>query len=61
MSAPRIVLALLGPAALAVGVTVAIWTVQLSLSPLWLKHFRMGPLEWVWRSGVYFKLQPLRR
>jgi len=27
----------------------AIWMVQLTLSPLWLKQFKQGPLEKVWR------------
>lgn len=37
-----------------------IWTIQLIISPLWLKHFRFGPAEWVWRSLTYMKLQPMR-
>ena len=44
-----------------VGVCIAIWTVQIVFSVVWLRYFRIGPLEWVWRSGVYVKLQPLRR
>jgi uncharacterized protein len=28
-------------------------------SPLWLAVFRFGPLEWLWRSLTYGKLQPL--
>ena len=42
-------------------VVAAIWIVQLIWSPLWLKHFRYGPLEWVWRSLTYWQRQPLRR
>ena len=38
----------------------AIWTVQLILSPIWLRHFRFGPAEWLWRSLTYLKRQPLR-
>ena len=34
---------------------------QLWLSPIWLKHFRFGPMEWLWRSLTYMKLQPMRR
>ncbi|HAA11696.1 MAG TPA: DUF418 domain-containing protein, partial [Cytophagales bacterium] len=30
-------------------------------SKLWLRHFRYGPLEWLWRSGTYLKWQPLRK
>jgi uncharacterized protein len=41
-------------------VVVAIWIVQLIWSPLWLRRFRFGPLEWVWRSLTYWKKQPMR-
>ena len=34
---------------------------QLAGSPLWLRHFHFGPLEWLWRSLVYLKKQPFRR
>ncbi|MCH6548508.1 MAG: DUF418 domain-containing protein [Proteobacteria bacterium] len=26
----------------------------------WLRRFRSGPMEWVWRSLTYRKVQPLR-
>lgn len=39
----------------------AVWAVQLTLSPLWLAKFRFGPAEWVWRSLTYWRLQPMRR
>jgi uncharacterized protein len=42
-------------------VVFAIWAAQLAISPLWLKHFRFGPVEWLWRSLTYMKLQPMRR
>ena len=38
-----------------------IWVFQLWLSPLWLKYYLFGPLEWVWRSLTYWKLQPFQR
>jgi len=38
----------------------AIWTVQLIYSPLWLRKYRFGPAEWVWRSLTYGKRQPMR-
>jgi uncharacterized protein len=41
-------------------VDAAIWIVQLIWSPLWLRRFRFGPAEWVWRSLTYWKRQPLR-
>ena len=42
-------------------VVVTIWVVNLVVSPLWLRHFRFGPLEWCWRSLTYWKRQPMRR
>ena len=33
---------------------------QVALSRLWLSRFRFGPVEWLWRSLTYAKLQPLR-
>jgi len=41
-------------------VVLAIWIVQLIWSPLWLRRFRFGPAEWVWRSLTYWKLQPMK-
>ena len=38
----------------------AMWTFQLVVSPIWLKHFRFGPAEWLWRSLTYWRLQPMR-
>jgi uncharacterized protein len=42
-------------------VVLAIWIVQLIASPLWLRFFLFGPLEWVWRSLTYWKRQPFMR
>lgn len=42
-------------------VVLAIWIAQLILSPLWLKHYRFGPVEWLWRTLTYMKRQPMRR
>ena len=42
-------------------VVVAVGALQLVVSPLWLRHFRFGPAEWLWRSLSYMKLQPMRR
>ena len=43
------------------GVVAAIWMLQLVWSPLWLRVFRMGPLEWVWRRLTYGRRMPLRK
>ena len=42
-------------------VVFSIWLFQLIASPLWLKYFRFGPFEWLWRSLTYWKIQPIRR
>jgi uncharacterized protein len=41
-------------------IVLIIWVTQLLLSPIWLRHFRFGPAEWLWRSLTYWKLQPMR-
>jgi uncharacterized protein len=40
---------------------VGILAVQLVWSPLWLRRFGYGPLEWVWRTITYWRPIPLRR
>jgi uncharacterized protein len=42
-------------------IVLAIWVLQLLISPLWLKFFLYGPLEWVWRSLTYWHFQPFLR
>lgn len=42
-------------------IVLAVWAVQLAVSPLWLRYFRFGPLEWLWRSLTYRRLQPILR
>ena len=39
----------------------AIWIAQIVWSPLWLKAFTMGPLEWLWRCLTYGRMLPIRR
>jgi|TARA_B110000438_G_scaffold67619_1_gene67983 uncharacterized protein len=33
-----------------------IWVLQLYISPLWLKYFYFGPVEWLWRLLTYLKI-----
>ncbi len=42
------------------GFVVAVIGLQLLWSPWWLKRFRFGPAEWLWRSLTYGKKQPMR-
>ncbi len=38
----------------------AIWVAELAWSVIWLRYFRFGPFEWLWRSLTYWQRQPLR-
>jgi len=38
-----------------------LFAVVAALSTAWLRRYRFGPLEWVWRTATYAHLQPLRR
>jgi uncharacterized protein len=42
-------------------IVVVIWVFQIISSMIWLKWFRFGPFEWLWRSLTYFKLQTMKR
>jgi MFS family permease len=51
---------LLRPApVLALGI--AVYVVQVQLSRLWLRHYRFGPIEWLWRTLMYGARQAMRR
>lgn len=39
----------------------AVWAVQIVLSPIWLKHFHFGPVEWLWRYLTYGQAPPFRK
>lgn len=41
------------------GVVGLIWIFQIIFSHIWLRYFRFGPLEWLWRSLTYWKIQPM--
>jgi uncharacterized protein len=40
-------------------VLLGVWAINLTLSTLWLRAFEFGPVEWLWRSATYWKLQPM--
>jgi len=48
-----------GPA-LNVVLTLLIYSFQVALSVWWLRHFRFGPVEWLWRTLTYGQLQSMR-
>jgi uncharacterized protein len=41
-------------------VVVLAWTIQLIVSPWWLRRFAMGPLEWVLRWATLGHRVPIR-
>lgn len=41
--------------------SLVILALQLAASRWWLARFRFGPLEWLWRSLTYLRVQPIRR
>ena len=41
-------------------VLLSIWIFQICFSVAWLRYFKLGPLEWLWRSLIYGKTQPLK-
>jgi uncharacterized protein len=41
--------------------TFGIFVIQIWLSNVWLARFRFGPMEWLWRSLTYGRLQPMKR
>ena len=42
-------------------VVFAIWIFQLIVSPIWLKYFHFGPMEWLWRRLSYQYKPPFRK
>jgi uncharacterized protein len=45
---------------LGVLLALAVWSLQVPASVWWMRHFRFGPAEWVWRSLTYGRPQPMR-
>lgn len=43
------------------GFVIVIWIVIIIISPIWLKRYHYGPLEWLWRTLTYRKKVPLKK
>jgi uncharacterized protein len=41
--------------------TVLIYSMQIPMSVWWLKRFRFGPVEWLWRTLTYGQRQPMKK
>jgi uncharacterized protein len=42
-------------------VVFSIWIFQLIISPIWLRYYNYGPLEWLWRNLSYGKVHSFRK
>lgn len=42
-------------------VVVAVWFIQVVISNIWMRKFKFGPFEWLWRCLTYMQLQPLKK
>ncbi|WP_018472652.1 DUF418 domain-containing protein [Echinicola pacifica] len=42
-------------------VGILIYAGQILLSRFWLRHYLYGPLEWLWRSLTYLRIQAIRK
>ena len=42
-------------------IALAVYAAQAAISAWWLNRWRYGPLEWLWRSLMYGKPQPMRQ
>ena len=43
------------------GIVALLAAAQVGASVLWLRRFRMGPVEWLWRAATYLEFPPMRR
>jgi uncharacterized protein len=50
----------LGPAAVTAW-ALLFFALQAFFCRLWLRYFRFGPAEWLWRSLTYLEWQPFRQ
>jgi len=42
-------------------ICLAIYVIQIAFSSLWLSVYKMGPLEWIWRTITYMSFSPMLR
>lgn len=42
-------------------IAIAVFFLQLKFSQFWLRHFKQGPVEWLWRSLSYFRFSSIRK
>ena len=45
----------------ALGIGMAVYAAQVLFSAWWLRRYRYGPVEWLWRTLMYGAAQPMRQ
>jgi uncharacterized protein len=40
-------------------IVIAVWMAVVIFARLWMARYRMGPLEWLWRSMTYGRAQSI--
>ena len=43
------------------GIATLVFILQAMFARWWFRHFRYGPVEWLWRSGTKLQWQPLQK
>ena len=49
------------PESFALLIALVVYLLGMLLSRLWVKYFRFGPVEWLWRMLTYGQYLPIRR
>lgn len=45
---------------LGIALITVVFALQIPVSVWWMRRFRYGPMEWIWRSVTYWRVQTLR-
>ena len=48
-------------AAVTFGLGVVLFIIQIIFAKYWFRYFQFGPVEWLWRTLTYFKVQPWKK
>jgi uncharacterized protein len=44
-----------------IGIVFVVYLAQVAFSSFWMRHFQFGPMEWLWRTLTYLRMQPMVR
>jgi uncharacterized protein len=48
-------------AATCLAIGLILFVVEIFFARVWFNYFQYGPVEWLWRSLTYFKIQPMKK